>query len=339
MHAAALAADPAIIYWNPATLAAIDCVHALRAARDVGLLHHRRRPARQGALPRRRRRRRRRRPARRPGRQRLPDRRARPGRAGRGGAMTATAKDTTVSAPGKLFLIGEYAVLARPPRGRRRRRSPRDRPLRPRRGARDAAGAEGRRVRARLPARGRRHAARGRARARQQRARRRAPASSASGPAPPSRRPASARCWKRPAATSSTRATLAFTLADSAHRAAQGGRGSGADVAAAVHGGIICYARRDGAVDVQPLALPDGVELIVFSTGTPSSTVDHVRALEATFAERPRGAPGAHRRDRRARRRLHVGLRERRRRARSSRRRPARTPSSRRWDTPSACPS
>ena len=31
MHAAALAADPAIIYWNPATLAAIDCVHALRA--------------------------------------------------------------------------------------------------------------------------------------------------------------------------------------------------------------------------------------------------------------------------------------------------------------------
>jgi diphosphomevalonate decarboxylase len=31
MHAAALAADPAIIYWKPATLAAIDCVHALRA--------------------------------------------------------------------------------------------------------------------------------------------------------------------------------------------------------------------------------------------------------------------------------------------------------------------
>ena len=28
----------------------------------------------------------------------------------------------------------------------------------------------------------------------------------------------------------------------------------------------------------------------MFSTGTPSSTVDHVRALEATFAERPRGA-------------------------------------------------
>jgi diphosphomevalonate decarboxylase len=31
MHAAALAADPAVIYWNAATLAAIDCVHTLRA--------------------------------------------------------------------------------------------------------------------------------------------------------------------------------------------------------------------------------------------------------------------------------------------------------------------
>jgi diphosphomevalonate decarboxylase len=32
MHAAALAADPAIIYWNAATLAAISCVRALRGA-------------------------------------------------------------------------------------------------------------------------------------------------------------------------------------------------------------------------------------------------------------------------------------------------------------------
>jgi diphosphomevalonate decarboxylase len=36
MHAAALSADPAIIYWNGATLAAIDGVHALRA-RGVGV--------------------------------------------------------------------------------------------------------------------------------------------------------------------------------------------------------------------------------------------------------------------------------------------------------------
>jgi diphosphomevalonate decarboxylase len=32
MHAAAMAADPAVIYWNPATLAAIEAVRALRAA-------------------------------------------------------------------------------------------------------------------------------------------------------------------------------------------------------------------------------------------------------------------------------------------------------------------
>jgi len=31
MHATAMAADPPIIYWNAATLAAIDCVHTLRA--------------------------------------------------------------------------------------------------------------------------------------------------------------------------------------------------------------------------------------------------------------------------------------------------------------------
>ena len=33
MHASAMAADPAIIYWNPATLAAIARVRALRDAR------------------------------------------------------------------------------------------------------------------------------------------------------------------------------------------------------------------------------------------------------------------------------------------------------------------
>jgi mevalonate kinase len=78
---------------------------------------------------------------------------------------------------------------------------------------------------------------------------------------------------------------LAFTLANRAHRAAQGGRGSGADVAAAVHGGVIYYARRGNDTDVQPLDLPAAVELIAFSTRMPSSTIDHVRALEA-YADR-----------------------------------------------------
>jgi phosphomevalonate kinase len=77
---------------------------------------------------------------------------------------------------------------------------------------------------------------------------------------------------------------LAVRLADRAHRAAQGGRGSGADVAAAVHGGIIYYARRETDVDVYPTELPDALEVIVFSTGTPSSTIDHLRALEEIAA-------------------------------------------------------
>ncbi len=80
---------------------------------------------------------------------------------------------------------------------------------------------------------------------------------------------------------------LSFLLAERAHRAAQGGRGSGADVAAAVHGGIVYYARRGSQVDAEPLELPAGVELIVFSTGTPSSTVDHVRALESYAQKEP----------------------------------------------------
>ena len=80
---------------------------------------------------------------------------------------------------------------------------------------------------------------------------------------------------------------LAFLLANRAHRAAQGGRGSGADVAAAVYGGIVYFARRDNEIDVQPLDLPEGVEPIVFSTGTPSSTVDHLRAFEAYAEQQP----------------------------------------------------
>jgi mevalonate kinase len=79
---------------------------------------------------------------------------------------------------------------------------------------------------------------------------------------------------------------LACILAGRAHRAAQGGRGSGADVAAAVYGGVVYFARRENEIDVQPLELP-AVQVIVFSTGTPSSTVDHVRALEAHAEAQP----------------------------------------------------
>jgi len=81
----------------------------------------------------------------------------------------------------------------------------------------------------------------------------------------------------------------AFALAERAHRAAQGGRGSGADVAAAVFGGVIRYHRGTdgyGRIEVRPLG-PVPAELVVFSTGTPSPTVDHIRAVERLGARDP----------------------------------------------------
>jgi phosphomevalonate kinase len=81
---------------------------------------------------------------------------------------------------------------------------------------------------------------------------------------------------------------LAFTLAERAHRAIQGGRGSGADVAAAVFGGILAYRRPAGGDPiVRPLGPLAGAEVVVVSTGSPSATVDHVRAVERLAARDP----------------------------------------------------
>ena len=52
MHACAMAAAPAVIYFRPATLAAFECVRALRDEQRSRLGHGRRRPAREGAVPR-----------------------------------------------------------------------------------------------------------------------------------------------------------------------------------------------------------------------------------------------------------------------------------------------
>lgn len=84
---------------------------------------------------------------------------------------------------------------------------------------------------------------------------------------------------------------LIFMLADRAHRAAQGGRGSGADVAAAVFGGVLAYTRPEvGAPTVRALIPPATVTSVVVSTGAPAGTVDHVRAVERLAAR----DPGAH---------------------------------------------
>ena len=88
-----------------------------------------------------------------------------------------------------------------------------------------------------------------------------------------------------------TEKALTFLLADRAHRAAQGGRGSGADVAAAVMGGVLAYTRPEvGAPTMRPLAQPAELIPVIVSTGTPSATVGHVTAVERLAAR----DPGAH---------------------------------------------
>ncbi len=50
MHACAMAADPPILYWNGATLAAMETVRRLRADGTRSVLHHRRGTTRQGSV-------------------------------------------------------------------------------------------------------------------------------------------------------------------------------------------------------------------------------------------------------------------------------------------------
>jgi phosphomevalonate kinase len=79
---------------------------------------------------------------------------------------------------------------------------------------------------------------------------------------------------------------LAFSLAESAHRTWQGGVGSGADVAAAVHGGVLQFARPGGGTPVvRRLAGGLGAtELVVFSSCAAVSTTDQIRTMRA-FAQ------------------------------------------------------
>ena len=81
---------------------------------------------------------------------------------------------------------------------------------------------------------------------------------------------------------------LCFSLAERAHRQAQGGVGSGADVAAAVHGGVIRYRRPTaGAPVVDKVRLPPDLHLVVFGEGKPASTPDLVRAVQSLAEREP----------------------------------------------------
>jgi phosphomevalonate kinase len=64
-----------------------------------------------------------------------------------------------------------------------------------------------------------------------------------------------------------------FVLANAAHRAAQGGAGSGGDVAASTYGGLLRYTKDTPPM---PLAWPAGLTMLVVVTGTGSSTTDLV---------------------------------------------------------------
>jgi mevalonate kinase len=79
-----------------------------------------------------------------------------------------------------------------------------------------------------------------------------------------------------------------FEIAEGAHRAAQAGRGSGGDVAAAVYGGVLAYGRpRAGRAEIRPLRWPTGVRLEIFSTGVAATTADQLRRVEELAARRP----------------------------------------------------
>jgi phosphomevalonate kinase len=78
---------------------------------------------------------------------------------------------------------------------------------------------------------------------------------------------------------------LCFSIAENAHRLAQGGLGSGADVAASVHGGLIQYRRPPGGYPiVESLRHPPGLKIVVFAEAKSASTPELVRAVQE-FAE------------------------------------------------------
>ena len=65
-----------------------------------------------------------------------------------------------------------------------------------------------------------------------------------------------------------------------AHRAMQGGQGSGLDVAASMWGGVIRYSLRSGTPDVQQIALPDDIALLFIWTGKGAATNDFLKAFQ-----------------------------------------------------------
>lgn len=68
------------------------------------------------------------------------------------------------------------------------------------------------------------------------------------------------------------------------HRAAQGGRGSGYDVATALHGGLCAYDNDTQAPSARSMAWLDGLHAAVLFTGRGAKTTDHLSRLHAADA-------------------------------------------------------
>jgi len=80
-----------------------------------------------------------------------------------------------------------------------------------------------------------------------------------------------------------------------AHRAVQGGAGSGIDVAASAIGGVVNYRLHDdGSIDdAVPMTLPEDLGLCCIWTGKSASTGDFLAQLEASRRNRPRAVERA----------------------------------------------
>ena len=82
-----------------------------------------------------------------------------------------------------------------------------------------------------------------------------------------------------------------FATAFHAHRDAQDGMGSGADVAASAYGGVVRFEPRRGALPrTSALSLPAAARLLVAWTGTAAATVDLVRSYAALPDDKRRSA-------------------------------------------------
>ena len=98
---------------------------------------------------------------------------------------------------------------------------------------------------------------------------------------------ASARCAARGRPLPSVDALIRM------HRRRQDGRGSGVDVAAALHGGVSLYRLDHGAAHCVAARLPQGFEWCCVWSGKPTSTSEFLRRVAAWREREPRGYDAA----------------------------------------------